>query len=267
MDIGQISDCTTGLDPKSDTYRAYIDSFNSDSMICAGKKSGGKDVCQGDSGGGLICQKCSSCQFYLAGIVSYGQGCGVENRYNVYTKVSYFEDWIKSRVKMTSMMTSSSSENLSNLTGKQKMMDTEHQNERYQIISNKEKSVCSKKVLPTYSLWSSWSSCQVIANNRCQPDGVNKLIIGYKYRFRTCNFEPSYCRTYEGLSEEKKECFLSRDPQYLCNNPCESAYSITFHPKKSAFNFIYPAKPYFDPQTYNKFDGIFKIKFNDADAN
>lgn len=37
-------------------------------MFCAGAMDGGRDSCQGDSGGGLICNT------YLSGIVSFGYG-------------------------------------------------------------------------------------------------------------------------------------------------------------------------------------------------
>ncbi|XP_068631440.1 serine protease nudel [Battus philenor] len=64
--------------------------------ICAGLKEGGKDTCQGDSGGPLLCRNpINKQQWYVAGIVSHGDGCARENEPGVYTRVSIFVEWIK----------------------------------------------------------------------------------------------------------------------------------------------------------------------------
>ncbi|XP_045132694.1 trypsin-1-like isoform X2 [Portunus trituberculatus] len=65
-----------------------------DSNICAGYKEGGKSSCNGDSGGPLVCQGENN-KNYVAGVVSWGIGCGFPNVPNVYTEVSYFVDWIE----------------------------------------------------------------------------------------------------------------------------------------------------------------------------
>lgn len=65
---------------------AYNGSIN-DTMICAGLKAGGKDSCQGDSGGPLLVFDADGVP-YLAGVVSWGQGCARPNKYGVYSKVS-----------------------------------------------------------------------------------------------------------------------------------------------------------------------------------
>lgn len=59
-------------------------------MLCAG--AGQNDSCQGDSGGPLVVQEGDT--KYVAGVVSWGVGCGRPKKYGVYTYVPAFSQWI-----------------------------------------------------------------------------------------------------------------------------------------------------------------------------
>ncbi|KAF0028685.1 hypothetical protein F2P81_017790 [Scophthalmus maximus] len=62
------------------------------SMFCAGRDQGGVDACQGDSGGPLSCFTGS--RFELAGLISWGVGCGRARRPGVYTKLQQHTGWL-----------------------------------------------------------------------------------------------------------------------------------------------------------------------------
>lgn len=70
---------------------------NWDSQICAGDWSGNKDTCQGDSGGPLFIKDTvnGKTKFVSVGITSYGIGCAEVATPAIYTRTSYYYDWIR----------------------------------------------------------------------------------------------------------------------------------------------------------------------------
>uniref|UniRef100_A0A6A7G1G7 Serine proteinase stubble-like n=1 Tax=Hirondellea gigas TaxID=1518452 RepID=A0A6A7G1G7_9CRUS len=66
-------------------------------MMCAGGEEN-VDACKGDGGGPLVCQG-SSGEFQLAGIVSWGIGCGEKGIPGIYVDVPYYIDWINSIIR------------------------------------------------------------------------------------------------------------------------------------------------------------------------
>jgi len=65
-----------------------------DTALCAGAE--GRDACDGDGGGPLVCE--SGGQWYQMGIVSFGIGCGRVGVPGVYTMVSAFQPWLEETI-------------------------------------------------------------------------------------------------------------------------------------------------------------------------
>ena len=68
------------------------------SFLCAGGIKG-KDTCRGDGGSPLVCPvPGSSTQYYQAGTVAWGIGCGEDGVPGVYGNVAHLRNWIDSKL-------------------------------------------------------------------------------------------------------------------------------------------------------------------------
>ncbi|XP_028329129.1 vitamin K-dependent protein C [Gouania willdenowi] len=72
--------------------------FNiSTNVLCAGVLGQRMDACEGDSGGPMVTLYRDT--WFLVGLVSWGDGCGKEDKLGIYTKVSNYNDWISKVVE------------------------------------------------------------------------------------------------------------------------------------------------------------------------
>lgn len=78
----------------------YIDYKITKNMFCAGHKRGRIDTCAGDSGGPILCRDITKLNqpWTIFGVTSFGDGCGKEEKFGIYTKLPNYVDWIWSVV-------------------------------------------------------------------------------------------------------------------------------------------------------------------------
>jgi len=77
-------------------------------QLCAGARGGGRDACTGDSGGPFVIRDRSSGRYYVAGVISYGIGCGREEFPGVYTRIEKYVTWVLDKVeKVENILTNS----------------------------------------------------------------------------------------------------------------------------------------------------------------
>ena len=67
--------------------------YDHNSQICSLSKDTYTSACQGDSGGPLVIQSAYDKKWYLQGLISHGDLCGINT---VYTRVNYYLPWILS---------------------------------------------------------------------------------------------------------------------------------------------------------------------------
>ncbi|XP_041781887.1 phenoloxidase-activating factor 2-like [Anopheles merus] len=74
------------------------------SFLCAGGVAE-QDMCRGDGGSPLVCPiPGSPTQYYQAGIVAWGLGCGEDGIPGVYGNVAFFRDWIDQQLMENSIL-------------------------------------------------------------------------------------------------------------------------------------------------------------------
>ncbi|KAJ8245604.1 hypothetical protein GJAV_G00272530 [Gymnothorax javanicus] len=100
---------------QSDCVQIY-GSRVTENVLCAGHALGGVDACQGDSGSPLSCYYGN--RYKLAGMVSWGVGCGRPKKPGVYTNLHRYARWIETTIRAeTSPEPDDSSDRIAEICG------------------------------------------------------------------------------------------------------------------------------------------------------
>jgi trypsin len=81
-EAGKLRAVSLPLRSTSECQAAIGKSFVSAAMLCAGPDQGGRDTCEGDSGGPLLLAN------KIIGVVSFGEGCARAGRFGAYIRTS-----------------------------------------------------------------------------------------------------------------------------------------------------------------------------------
>uniref|UniRef100_A0AAY4C853 Mannan-binding lectin serine protease 1 n=1 Tax=Denticeps clupeoides TaxID=299321 RepID=A0AAY4C853_9TELE len=84
-----------------ESYASRSRSYNiTENMFCAGFYEGGRDTCQGDSGGAFVMEDPQTGLWGVQGLVSWGgpEECGSRRVYGVYTRVAKYAHWLHSHL-------------------------------------------------------------------------------------------------------------------------------------------------------------------------
>ncbi|MED6248202.1 hypothetical protein ATANTOWER_028829 [Ataeniobius toweri] len=79
----------------------YYGNMVNNNMFCAARPDWSQDACEGDSGGPLVCEVDN--RLFLFGIISWGDGCAMENRPGVYTKITNYNKWVEEKTNLPSI--------------------------------------------------------------------------------------------------------------------------------------------------------------------
>ena len=75
--------------------------FNETLNFCAGGDKHGVGPCTGDSGSPFVMKifQGGAWKWVAVGLVSWGEGCGIQGRYTFYTKLAAYVDWINKDIR------------------------------------------------------------------------------------------------------------------------------------------------------------------------
>ncbi|XP_066985715.1 serine protease nudel [Macrobrachium rosenbergii] len=83
--------------PTMGTCKTFYSHVRDNEVVCAGYPEGKRDSCQGDSGGPMMCREGDI--WVQAGAVSFGSGCARPNSPGVYSRMTFYREWILNTIE------------------------------------------------------------------------------------------------------------------------------------------------------------------------
>ncbi|XP_036620990.1 ovochymase-2 [Trichosurus vulpecula] len=154
-------------------------------LLCAGFPDGGKDACQGDSGGSLMCRNKHGA-WTLAGVTSWGMGCARSWRHNcqkiasyrgtpgVFTDLTKVLPWIHNTIEMGQRMRSSMalcSDQDGQLSGSEGQL--RFPRHPHQFYGSDELCVWTVHVMGQMHIWLNFSHLDVEFEEFCRLDSLS----------------------------------------------------------------------------------------------
>ena len=199
-----LQEADTNIYPDAKCYKKLYWHFDPEIQVCILKPNSKNNACSGDSGGPLTCFDQKRNASVLRGVTSWGTlSCNISQDPTVYTRVSFYVDWIKDTIRYSSWVIGDCSVSCGEGTRLDKRTCTGDYCSDPDIILHRV-STCKMPACP--------SGEDVCSDLKCSPDAVCFPEKGY-YQ---CKCLPEFVGDGRDCRYEIEDDFITEDGSLLC---------------------------------------------------